>query len=97
MTAGENALFADKVVGTIKWVKARLRDRGSGKRLPGPCIALMKIWEANHKPSGGGRRDRSGSSQSLGSIAQQEKDKKPKDIRSTFGLGPKQQKVPMNW
>ena len=48
LTAGEMALLADKIVGTINYLKTKLRDAGSGKFLPFPATSLLKIWHANH-------------------------------------------------
>ena len=44
LSPSEIHLFADKVASTVRYCKQRLRDCGSGRFLPQPCLALGKIW-----------------------------------------------------
>ena len=48
LTSSELSLLVEKVSTCLAWVKARLRDAGSGARLPAECSSLIRIWERYH-------------------------------------------------
>ena len=48
LSAAESHLLCSKVTGSISYAKKRLRDAGSGRFLPSPVQALLKIWCRAH-------------------------------------------------
>ena len=49
LTPSEIRSLADKIVGTITFIKDKLRNAGSGKFLPHPVSSMLKIWASNHQ------------------------------------------------
>ena len=49
LTPAELDLLAEKIKNTVRYARKRLRDCGSGKRLPMPVQALLKIWAKKPK------------------------------------------------
>ena len=49
LTSSELSLLVEKVSTCLAWVKAKLRDEGSGARLPAECLSLIHIWERYHR------------------------------------------------
>ena len=43
VTVAEMDLYANKLCGTLSYIKRRLRDKGSGTRLPDHCKTLLKV------------------------------------------------------
>ena len=86
LSSSEIHLFAEKVASTIKFCKQKLRDSGSGKFLPAPCVALRKIWSRTRigktymKGKAKGQKQQS---------SPKKKDEKAIGIRDVFGLPPK--------
>ena len=50
LSAAETDLLATKVKGSTSYARKRLRDAGSGKFLPRPVAALLKIWSRQGLP-----------------------------------------------
>ena len=48
LSAPECALFVEKIATTWEYVKRKLRDAGSGARLPASCATPAKIWQRHH-------------------------------------------------
>ena len=102
LTTSEMALLSDKVMGTINYIKTRLRDAGSGKCLPTPAVSLNKIWSSHHTPKADptkpAKPSRSSTSTSLTTSmpSSSSAGPYPKDIRSVFGLEPKVEKKSSN-
>ena len=75
ITGAEAQLFCRKITDTFTYIKKKIRDSGSGTRLPIACIQVSKVWCKKPKAEGkaGGKRGA-----------------KPQNIRDTLGLGPKE-------
>ena len=91
LTPNEVDTFSEKVVAVIKYVKRRLRDRGSGKFLPGCVIAIEKIWKQHHQCSKekGKEKRKSGGSKEARLDRSLLDPKAAGGIRAVFGLGSK--------
>ena len=48
LTSSEQHLLVEKIATCLSWVKRRLQDAGSGKRLPQECSSLVRVWEKHH-------------------------------------------------
>ena len=97
--------WAEKVSNTIKFVKKKLRDAGSGKRLSPPILSLQRAWKKHAKKGAekGPGASKKGASEKGASNSASEKGASKKgasevtsadelmktDIRSVLGLGPK--------
>ena len=56
ISAAEGELLVGKIKDTVMYVRRRLRDMGSGKFLPYPCQALLKIWSRQSSQKGSKKR-----------------------------------------
>ena len=97
LSPSEIYTFSEKLVSVVKWVKTRLRDRGSGKYLPQCVINIEKIWRQQHrkateeekeKKSGGKKEAKEAKEAKVGSASSLD-DKPAAGIRAVFGLGAK--------
>ena len=91
ITMAEAELLARKVKDAISYCRRRIRDSGSGKRLPRPVLAMIKIWSrtsqkkvsrVNEKPMEPAKMEK-----------EPPKKLEKQSLRDIFGLG-KAQKAP---
>ena len=97
LTPTEIDLFASKVNDSIKWAKRRLRDMGSGARLPGCVKILNRAWREHERKTKEKMKEESqkvkekqkdpkGKEEQLESLSPQEKEEQVESLRSLFGL-----------
>ena len=103
LTSSEVALLSEKVASCIHWLKQKLRDAGSGKFLPAPCLAIQKAWRRHEKPAKPRRNERmpkkhenpkkdeeADEKEAKKKANEDDKPKQDMDIRMVFGLPPKE-------
>ena len=96
LSSAECALFIEKLCGCVSHCKKRLRDAGSGVRLPKSYSVLLGVWrrhhgrEATQKLLDDEKKKPSKAQAKKPNKDHEEKTTEKEDIRSIFGLEPKQ-------
>ena len=84
ITSSEADLFCRKINDTISYIKRKLRDSGSGARLPMPCKKIGKMWGLQKKEAKAKAKAKAQADKDDGKA-----DANPINIRETLGLPPK--------
>ena len=90
ITPSEADLLCRKINDTMSYIKRKLRDSGSGARLPVPCKKIGKIWNKNKKEGKAKAKAKAKADKAAGNADGKADDKAgAKNIRETLGLPPK--------
>ena len=84
LTPGEMDQFVDKLQNPWTHIKKRIRDAGSGTRLPKSFTSVMSVWKKFHGKKGKEKKEK----KEKDTKEKQENQDKP-DIRAAFGLPPR--------